>query len=89
VSAQHLAAPNLVLVAVIDDGHGIPDEIKARIFDPFFTTKPVGEGSGLGLGISDRIVRRHDGHMEVDSTPGHTEFRVMLPAGAATRPSTS
>jgi signal transduction histidine kinase len=89
VTAQHLAAPNLVLVAVIDDGHGIPDEIKARIFDPFFTTKPVGEGSGLGLGISDRIVRRHNGHMEVDSSPGHTEFRVMLPAGTATRPSTS
>jgi signal transduction histidine kinase len=88
VSAQHLGGPNLVLVSVVDDGHGIPAEIKARIFDPFFTTKPIGEGSGLGLGISDRIVRRHNGHIEVESRPSHTEFRVTLPAGSAARPST-
>jgi signal transduction histidine kinase len=70
-----------VIVRVIDDGPGIPADIQARIFDPFFTTKPVGEGTGLGLDISRRIVQRHDGQLEVDSRPGRTEFRVTLPAG--------
>jgi signal transduction histidine kinase len=88
VNARYIAAPNVIEVSVVDDGHGIPEEIKARIFDPFFTTKAVGEGSGLGLGISDRIVRRHNGRLEVDSRPGHTEFRVTLPAGDVARPST-
>lgn len=67
-----------VVVRVADDGQGIPADIKSRIFDPFFTTKPVGS-TGLGLDIARRIVRRHDGQIEVDSGPGHTEFRVILP----------
>jgi signal transduction histidine kinase len=71
-----------VVVRVIDDGPGIPSDIQARIFDPFFTTKPVGHGTGLGLDITRRIVRRHDGQIEVDSRPGRTEFRVTLPAHA-------
>jgi signal transduction histidine kinase len=89
VSARYIPAPNVLEVSVVDNGHGIPDAVKGRIFDPFFTTKPVGEGTGLGLGISDRIVRRHGGRMEVDSRPGRTEFRVTLPAGSITRTSTS
>jgi len=68
-----------VLVRVIDNGPGITPENKTRIFDPFFTTKPMGEGTGLGLDISRRIVRRHGGTIEVDSVPGRTEFRVSLP----------
>ena len=69
-----------VVVRIIDDGPGIPPDIVGRIFDPFFTTKGVGMGTGLGLDIVRRILRRHDGEIEVDSHPGRTEFRVILPA---------
>jgi signal transduction histidine kinase len=72
-----------VLVRFIDDGSGIPPEIAKRIFDPFYTTKPVGEGTGLGLDISRRLVRRHDGQIEFESRPGRTEFRVTLPGTAS------
>ena len=72
-----------VMVRVIDDGPGIPDDIKDRIFDPFFTTKGVGEGTGLGLDIARRLVERHDGNIEVRSGPGGTEFRVTLPLDRA------
>ena len=68
-----------VEVDVIDDGPGIPDDLRPRIFDPFFTTKGVGEGSGLGLDIALRIVRTHRGHIDVRSKPGRTEMRVHLP----------
>ena len=68
-----------VEVDVIDDGPGIPDDLRPRIFDPFFTTKGVGEGSGLGLDIALRIVRTHRGHVDVRSKPGRTEMRVHLP----------
>jgi signal transduction histidine kinase len=63
-----------------DTGPGVPDEIKGRIFEPFFTTKPVGQGTGLGLDISWRIVvSRHHGDLSVESVPGDTRFRVRLP----------
>jgi signal transduction histidine kinase len=68
-----------VVVRVVDDGAGIPQEAKSRIFDPFFTTKPVGKGTGLGLDIVRRLVDRNDGSIEVESEPGRTEFRVSLP----------
>lgn len=70
-----------VVVRVVDDGPGIPSEIKGSIFDPFFTTKPIGEGTGLGLDIVRRIVQWHSGEVEVDSRPGRTEFRVTMPIG--------
>jgi signal transduction histidine kinase len=69
-----------IVVRVTDDGPGIPAEVKSRIFDPFFTTKPVGKGTGLGLDIVQRLVDRNDGRIEVESEPGRTEFRVVLPA---------
>jgi signal transduction histidine kinase len=69
-----------VVVSVVDDGPGIPAEIRERIFEPFFTTKDVGQGTGLGLDIVRRLVQRHDGRIDVQSDPGHTEFRVSLPA---------
>ncbi len=68
-----------VVVCVVDNGPGIPAAIREKIFDPFFTTKPMGQGTGLGLDIVRRLVRHNDGTIEVDSQPGQTEFRVMLP----------
>jgi signal transduction histidine kinase len=68
-----------LVVHVADNGSGIPPDIQARIFDPFFTTKPIGQGTGLGLDITRRIVRLHGGRIELESRPGHTEFRVALP----------
>ena len=70
-----------------DTGPGVPDEIRQRIFEPFFTTKPVGQGTGLGLDISWRIVvNKHHGDLEVESRPGDTRFRVRLPLTAAADP---
>ncbi|MGE5346466.1 MAG: ATP-binding protein [Acidithiobacillales bacterium] len=68
-----------VVVRVVDDGPGLPPEIRERIFDPFFTTKPVGQGTGLGLDIARRLVLRHHGEIEVDARPGQTQFSVTLP----------
>jgi signal transduction histidine kinase len=63
-----------------DTGPGVPPQIKERIFEPFFTTKGVGEGTGLGLDISWRIVvNKHHGDIAVESVPGDTRFRVRLP----------
>jgi signal transduction histidine kinase len=69
-----------VLVEIGDTGSGIPPELQRRIFEPFFTTKDVGQGTGLGLDISYRIVvRRHHGDIRVESKPGGTWFRIWLP----------
>jgi signal transduction histidine kinase len=66
-------------VRIVDNGRGIPPDIKDRIFDPFFTTKPVGQGTGLGLDIVRRLVRHNQGDITVNSEPGRTEFCVVLP----------
>jgi signal transduction histidine kinase len=74
-----------VEIRIRDNGTGIPPDIRDRMFTPFFTTKPVGEGTGLGLSLShDIIVKQHAGSIEVESEPGaFTEFRIVLPRGAA------
>jgi signal transduction histidine kinase len=79
VEASAVREGNHVVVRVIDDGPGIPQGIRDRIFDPFFTTKPVGSGTGLGLDIVRKLIRRHNGEIDVESVPGRTEFRVRLP----------
>ncbi len=69
-----------VLVEICDTGAGVPPELKQKIFEPFFTTKPVGEGTGLGLDISYRVItQRHHGDLRVVSVPGDTRFQVRLP----------
>ena len=68
-----------VVVHVIDNGPGIPADIKDRIFDPFFTTKPVGKGTGIGLDIVRRLLGHNSAQIEVDSRPGRTDFMVTLP----------
>jgi signal transduction histidine kinase len=67
-----------VQVTIIDDGPGIPDNIKSQIFDPFFTTKEIGKGTGLGLDVVARIVQQHRGSVKVNSRPGCTEFIVCF-----------
>jgi signal transduction histidine kinase len=72
-----------IVVGIGDTGPGVPAEIAGRIFEPFFTTKPVGEGTGLGLDISWRIVvKKHHGDIRLDSEPGATWFLVRLPLTA-------
>jgi signal transduction histidine kinase len=69
-----------VVVEIVDNGPGIPQEIQSRIFEPFFTTKAPGHGTGLGLHIShDIIANRHHGQLTVESKAGETKFRAVLP----------
>ena len=87
-SSRDWSNPNVegVRVVIGDDGPGIPDSARRRIFEPFFTTK--GErGTGLGLWVSEGIVRKHGGVMRVrSSTSAHrhgTCFSVFFPAEKA------
>ena len=69
-----------VVVEISDDGLGIPEEIQSRILEPFFTTKPPGQGTGLGLHVThDIVVNRHHGLLQIESKPGETKFKVVLP----------
>ena len=68
-----------LVVEVIDNGPGVPPEIRTRIFEPFFTTKAIGEGTGLGLDIVRRIIRKHSGDISVESRVGETKFVVRIP----------
>ena len=72
-----------VVVAITDNGPGIPADVKAHIFEPFFTTKGVGQGTGLGLDTAQRIVKKHRGNIQVNSVPGQTCFEVWLPLAEA------
>ena len=80
VTITAATADGQVVVRVADDGPGIPPDIQKRIFDPFFTTKDIGQGTGLGLDIARRIVQRHKGVIDLQTSAKGTEFRVTLPA---------
>lgn len=83
VAFRAFEAGNEVCVSVADDGTGIRESIRERLFEPFVTTKDRGEGTGLGLSISQRLAQEMGGRLElVASRPGHTEFRLRLPARA-------
>ena len=85
VSVTARAEGDTVMVRIVDNGSGIPADVLPRIFDPFFTTKPMGQGTGLGLDISRRIVLSHEGTIEVESRAGRTEFRISLPTAKITK----
>jgi len=75
--ADGSGAPVPLQVEIIDDGPGLPPEIAAEIFEPFVSGTP--SGTGLGLALVSRIIAEHDAWVSVDSSPGHTVFRVSLP----------
>ena len=80
------AGGGAIRITVRDTGVGIAPEVVGKIFDPFFTTRPVGEGTGLGLTISHRIVEEHGGSLDVESAPGAgTAFTTPLPAATGVR----
>jgi signal transduction histidine kinase len=68
-----------VSIEVVDNGYGIPKENHKKIFDPFFTTKKIGEGTGLGLSVIEKIVKGNGGKIILESEEGKgTTFRVLL-----------
>ncbi|MEN8723915.1 MAG: ATP-binding protein [Alphaproteobacteria bacterium] len=77
-SQESLSLP--LEVCVMDNGPGVPDELRPNLFDPFVTTKP--KGQGLGLAMVAKIVGDHGGVIECESEPGQTVFRVFLPVSA-------
>ncbi len=79
ISSQR--TPDQVEVCIRDNGNGIPPDVVDKIFNPFFTTKPTDQGTGLGLALSNDIVREHGGTIKVHSEPGEfTEMTIELPA---------
>jgi signal transduction histidine kinase len=80
ISITSLTQGDEIIVSIRDNGTGIDPKIQTQIFDPFFSTKDVGEGMGLGLAVSHRIIANHGGSLSVKSSLGEwTEFRFNLP----------
>lgn len=79
LTVRTISEPPNVIFNVIDNGPGISPENLERIFDPFFTTKDVGEGTGVGLDVVQKVVTLHHGKIDVTSKPGRTEFRIAFP----------
>jgi signal transduction histidine kinase len=73
------AQDEALVVEIGDEGPGIPAGVLPHIFEPFYTTKEPGKGTGLGLHVSNLIVQKHRGKIEVHSRPGDTRFIVSLP----------
>ncbi|MCB0415700.1 MAG: hypothetical protein KDD50_15280 [Bdellovibrionales bacterium] len=71
-----------VRIYVIDSGNGIHQDILEKIFNPFFTTKEVGEGTGLGMSISKKIMKDHGGNLEYELLNGHTSFYMEIEKAA-------
>jgi signal transduction histidine kinase len=72
-----------VVIAISDNGVGIPMDIQDKIFDPFFTTRVVGSGKGLGLSEAYGVIKNHGGTIDVDSAPGKGScFTIRLPVNS-------
>ena len=74
---QNVENENLIEVNISDTGPGIPPEIREKLFEPFVTDKP--KGTGLGLAITKRMIEAHNGKIELETYPGGTIFKVILP----------
>ncbi|MGY8562069.1 response regulator [Paracidovorax citrulli] len=83
IERDHELSPgSYVSVKVIDNGSGIPLELRSKVFEPFFTTKPQGEGTGLGLSMTYGFARQSGGSARIASEPGEgTEVELLLPEG--------
>jgi two-component system nitrogen regulation sensor histidine kinase GlnL len=73
--------PQSIRLDISDTGYGIPSEIQSRIFDPYFTTRS--DGTGMGLALSDKIVRQHDGRIDFQTSASGTTFSVHLPRNSS------
>lgn len=80
IYTQHITAKEII-IRIIDNGPGIPEEVRQRLFNPFFTTKALGKGTGLGLSISYQIItERHGGSLQCISSPNQgAEFIIQIP----------
>ena len=70
---------NNLQIDIVDNGLGVPSVAATKIFEPFFTTKPTGEGVGLGLSISNDIIKAHGGSIFLEPNPELTVFRILIP----------
>ena len=73
----------LARITFEDKGPGIPAENRARVFDPFFTTKDVGKGTGMGLAVSQSIIRDHTGEIALETGPEGTRFTISIPIASS------
>jgi signal transduction histidine kinase len=73
------ASDDYLVLSVVDDGPGIPEEIRPRIFEPYFSGREAGRGLGIGLAKCWVIARQHGGEIRVESNPGRTEFQLLFP----------
>jgi signal transduction histidine kinase len=80
-AGSEIQNPRSIVIAIADNGNGIPNSIKDKIFQPFFTTKPTGQGTGLGLSLSyDIVTKGHGGELTVDTVDGKGSiFSIKLP----------
>ena len=76
-----VAHPIALRLEIVDDGHGVPDELAERVFLPLVSGRA--EGSGLGLALAQQVAREHRGSLAYRSRPGHTVFTLLLPMPAA------
>ena len=71
-----------IIIQIVDNGKGMSPEVLRQALNPFFTTKPVGSGTGIGLSLTERIIKRHGGMIDISSKEGEgTTVTMTLPVG--------
>ena len=80
ITTRYMRAANKLRIEILDNGPGVPDAIRSRIFDPYYTTKPIGQGTGVGLSLSQGIIEAHGGQLTHESPAnGGARFVITLP----------